>query len=298
MAMRFLLVMLLVVGSLGLTQVSLADQDEPASPSEVADLFDPSDPVYAAAAAEATAMEVASAVEFASPAAQERREESRAAFSDASNAEAVELIRETFPEAMTGPTEAVQEALPPNTEIAGFSSEFTAQLVDENGQPAGLLESTTPLTADPATGDPIDLSLSREGDDFVPAEPGVEAELPVQATDDAVLADIGVGFEPVGADPATAVKRADRLIYPSIDTDTDYVLQPVERGLEAFWQLRSAASPQTLRLDYELPPVLSCGCASDPREPTASRSSATAPPSASCGPSAPSTPPGARSRLR
>lgn len=244
---------LLAGGGLVLAQTSRASETTATPPAAVAALFDPADPVYAAAIAEAQARAAADEAELASPAAQERREESADAFADLSDSEAVALVREAFPEAMTGPTEAVEQATPPGTEIAEFSSQFTAQLVAASGEPAGLLESTAPLTTGPNSDTPIDLSLSRDGADFVPADADVEVELPRQAADPALLEAAGIGLEPVSPDPSQAVKRGDRLIYPSIETDTDYILQPVERGVESFWQLRSAASPETVELAYDLP---------------------------------------------
>lgn len=81
----------------------------------------------------------------------------------------------------------------------------------------------------------------------------VPVTLPMEATEPAELSGSGVAVVPADADPATAVKRSDRLLYPSIGTDVDYVLAPTETGVESSWIVRSIDSPQELRLDYRVP---------------------------------------------
>lgn len=190
---------------------------------------------------------------LSTPAAREERAQSQDEFADLSDSQAVALARSTFDELLTGPSEEVP-TLDNGVRIVDYRDQNTAVLQTATGEPFGLLEATTPMTTDASADEAISLDLIADGDGFAPENPRVDVELPSSAEEPTTLPEAGISFAPVGAENVEAERRSDRLIYPSIDTDTDYIVQPTELGAESFWQLRSADSPDTLRLRYSLPP--------------------------------------------
>jgi hypothetical protein len=97
---------------------------------------------------------------------------------------------------------------------------------------------------------------------FRSANPAVDVQFPASVGEPATLTDSGVGFNPVTNSSAEADQHQGELFYPDADgPDTDYILKPEATGAEAFWQLRSAASPEELRLDFTLPAGASLGTA-------------------------------------
>ncbi len=243
--------LVVIAGSVLGSAMAIADTTSP--PPGAASVVDMSDPRYADAIALADARTRAEQRAFNSAAAGEQRQDAQEEFSDLSDSAAVRLARETFPESLTGPTEAAEDALSRGITIADYTSENTAQLVTATGNPAGILESTTPLTTDASADTGIDLSLGRSGNHWQPEAPRVDVTLPNDVSDPATVGNAGIAVQPAGADPTKAEDHADRLLYPSIDTDTDYILQPTEQGVESMWQLRSIDSPTSLRLHYTLP---------------------------------------------
>jgi hypothetical protein len=246
---------LLLTIAFGLTlAMGSSEADTQPSPASVIDLlFSVNEPVYAAAVTKAEQADEADRAEFNSAAAKQEREDSQGEFADVSDTRAVKIARASFPDELTGPTEAGLDSLTNGLHIANYTGEFSAQVETATGQPYGVMESSAPLTTDTSADTPVDLSLERHGDDYLPADSGTDVELPTNATSPATLVDAGISLKPIGADSTPSVERSDRLLYPSIDTDTDYVLQPTERGVESWWQLRSPDSPETLKLQYDLP---------------------------------------------
>lgn len=222
-----------------------------AAPPLIEEMFSPDDPVVAEAVARSERESARRERIFQSPAAEARRAESEDAYADVADGAALALARETFPEELSGPAEVGLGSLSRGLEVRKYTSQFSAQVETATGEPYGLLESAAPLTTDASADTPIDLSLTRVQGGFVPKRSGVDVELPGDSSNPASLD--GISFTPATTAQAMATEHEDRLYYPSIDVDTDYVLQATELGVEAYWQLRSVDSPETLRLHYSLP---------------------------------------------
>jgi hypothetical protein len=95
---------------------------------------------------------------------------------------------------------------------------------------------------------------------FAPKAPHANVDLPKHASGQVELSDVGVafGFEGVGNSKGQLTDAADgsgreMVIYPNTQTDTDTAITYTLSGVETFNYLRSAASPETFSLDYDLP---------------------------------------------
>lgn len=105
------------------------------------------------------------------------------------------LARDVFEEVLTGPSGVIEQSLPSTISVKDFLSPYSAQLVTEDGAPAGLLESTVPMTSDAAATTAIDLDLHRERGDFVTDETSSSLELPLKASDGATLVEARITLE-------------------------------------------------------------------------------------------------------
>ena len=117
-----------------------------------------------------------------------------------------------------------------------------------------MIESTVPLVA-PEGGElaPVDGDLIADADHFEAENPAVDAEIPVALDQGIALEAPGVTVTPASTEGAEGVAVSDAVFYPSTDVDTDTLVTPTPTGIEIFWQLRSADSPQSNAIDLELP---------------------------------------------
>jgi RHS repeat-associated protein len=131
----------------------------------------------------------------------------------------------------------------------------SAALVDRGARPSSLLESRMPLATRGPDGAlaPIDLTLRTTGADFRPANPLVDVSLPVEATGVARLSEVDVGVSLGRAADITAQRTGGHLFYAEALVDADLILAPRLAGFEAMVQLRSAASPERLRMPIDVP---------------------------------------------
>lgn len=189
----------------------------------------------------------------ATPEAKAERRRSRTAFKGASRAEAIEILkREGKPlvEPMpVGPT--LQE----DERIERYLSDRSAQVVDASGQ-TKFIESSSPMLAKDAGGKqkPIDLRLERVGDGYAPANTPASLRLSSDVRGGAALSDIDVGLRPVVSRGSEgAVVGEEKLFYPNVKQDTDFLIAPMSTGVETFSYLRSEDSPEDHALAFDLP---------------------------------------------
>ena len=186
-----------------------------------------------------------------SSAAERRR--SRTEHAGLSRAAASSLLRETFRDAVTSPVfDATSEGL--DGRIVRRIDRRRAVVELDDGR-RSLLQSTVPLTVATAGGGqaPVDQSLERRGDDFAPARPLVPTQIGGTADEGVAFPEAGVTVAPETKNDSAGSLVSDRAFYPSVATDTDYLVTPTPGGIETFFQLRSAASPERLTLDFDLP---------------------------------------------
>ena len=181
-----------------------------------------------------------------SPAASAQQAATRTAFDGLTDEQALLAARQQFASVMDRPAWS-PAALPDGDRVHKWTSTSTAQLEDESGHPAGLLDAGEAVAA-PEDGalHQADLSLERDHGDYVPANAPVDTTLPANIDDPVKIgSDVSVDVQGSGAD---AVAYKDKLFYANTGTDTDVLMAPVPTGFEVSWQLRSPASPQSLDL--------------------------------------------------
>lgn len=137
----------------------------------------------------------------------------------------------------------------------GYVGEMAALVDRPGGGPPALVESTLPLRAAPRGGvaEPIDLTLEREGEGYVPRRVPVGVRFPSRLGDGISLAGAGVRVTPAGGGDGEATSADGRLWWPNVATDTDFSVVPRFDGFETAHVLRSPESPQELRLGLDLP---------------------------------------------
>lgn len=230
-----------------------------ATPAAIASLGGPPamfdatrDPVLRDAQAAARDAAAHRQAERESPEAIDRRRRSRTRFRGLDASGAARAAREHFRGLL-----AVRVGAPGSVlggrKIRRHVSESLALLEDDTGRPDGVLYSSEPLAT--ASGTPLDLRLRRRDGYFEPTAAAVGLRIPVVAGDAVQLPASGVGFVAVGAGRQPAVEQDGSLIFPNAygdAADVDYVLKALPAGVEAFWQLRSPASPETFRLRYSV----------------------------------------------
>jgi hypothetical protein len=195
---------------------------------------------------------------------------------DLDRAEAIELTESVF-----GPQLSETQGIFGGLDVKKYLSENSAIVSSEakpeavlrvgGGSEAGtgsdhrendLLESTLPLETEGPLGGPIpvDLSLDQAGSGLVPAVPLVEVELPKELGEGIELPESEIGIELVGhrkdARPRSSMKTSH---LPERRRRHGLLSRPTPTGLETFSTIRSAESPdsETLRFDLPVADILS-----------------------------------------
>ena len=190
-----------------------------------------------------------------SPQARKQRRRSRRAFAHLTGAKAIDLGTRTFPSALSDPVSPGLN-LGEGEHIDRYLGDFAARIEQPGDQPDTIVESTVPLRATNEQGNktPLQLELESEGDHFESRNPAVEVLYSKDSSEGATFsaADVSVSF--VGAPHgATAREEENRLVLPDAATDTDVWFVPTPGGFQTFAQLRSAASPEALAFDVDMP---------------------------------------------
>lgn len=208
---------------------------------------------------------------------EESREASRTAYSDLDGEQASDLVLDAFPEIMGSPTWD-SLTLPEGFELVNYLGRDSA-LIREDGSstdpdappvdsfdgemqprqlsdPGAVLVSTMPLRA-PEGGqlEPVDPTLVASGENLRPENAAVEASMPTDLKDGIDLRGLGITLAPDNADdagPRTLVGE-DKLFYAGVGPATDFIATSTPAGVETFWQLRSPESPDSSRLELDLP---------------------------------------------
>lgn len=113
--------------------------------------------------------------------------------------------------------------------------------------------STVPLGVRTGTSwQKVDLSLTRQGDDYAPVRPAVPVTLPGTLASAAALPH-GLALRVRGAATEGRVVAGRTVLYANTAQDTDVVLTPTNSGVEQSTILRSQVSPEDVRMDLTLP---------------------------------------------
>ena len=189
------------------------------------------------------------------PEARQEREASRTAYSGLSAADAAALFTTTFDEELAALNSDPARYLS-DVKLEAIAGDTAATVSDEGD--GSLLEAGIPVRAETETGQlrKVDLSLISDGSGFEPENPLADVQIPVAADDPIELGDSGLAIDISAANPeASADLVGDKTVqYTEVHPDTDLLVAPISDGVELFDQLRSPASPETLRFALELDP--------------------------------------------
>jgi hypothetical protein len=201
------------------------------------------------------------AVEEASldaPRAVTERERSQTKFEHQSVRQAERTAFEAFPAIIDAPAGGMVP-LGPGEKLAGFESADAARL-DLSGGEHAMVVSANPIAVRGASGRwaPLNLHLHALAGSYAADEPSVAVALPKRLQEGARLPTLGVSLTPVDSigtplRGAEGVANGTSVFFANTQSDSDTVLKPTPRGLDASTILRSPASPQTLQFRIGLP---------------------------------------------
>jgi YD repeat-containing protein len=182
----------------------------------------------------------------------EELQRSRTAYEDLGAQSAVSLAKQTF--GIESPS-WVPPGSEPGTRVTGYLSTFTAS-EERPEHDQVLVQSTVPLRVTDEAGNlhPVSLSLREEGSAYLPQSPLVPISIAKDASAGVSLLE-AITVSPGEASPSASVTvTGNRVVWPDVATDTDYMAEPVPWGVETSWQLRSERSPQESSLVFHLGP--------------------------------------------
>lgn len=159
---------------------------------------------------------------------------------------------EAFGEALTSPIwEPLR--LGKNEKVVDYLNTFNAAVDTPEGRQVAV--STTPLRARDENDKlaAVDLTLEQKASAFVAANSSVDLSIGRSAGSAVRLARAGVSVTPVVDSDVAYEHGYGRLWGENVAEDTDQIVQPTTLGAELFWQLRSATSPEQLRLRFSVP---------------------------------------------
>lgn len=186
--------------------------------------------------------------------ARREREDSRQAYAEASKAEAIETAKDKHGDVIHAPEWRALD-LGSKEKLGEFLGRQAARIDREDG-PSVIVESSLPLRTRDDSGDleEVDARLEERDSGFRPRNGLAATHVPKRLADGLEFSDIGVSVKPENAGEASDAELVDgKPFFANSDADTDFFVGSLPAGLEAFWQLRSEDSPQSLRLNFDLP---------------------------------------------
>jgi hypothetical protein len=147
---------------------------------------------------------------------------------------------------------------PPEGESGGRITQYVGENSAIETLPNGkrvVLASTVPLRSSVGSGQnaPTSLVLQDRGESYQPENPLVPVSISKDAGAGASFP-LGITVAPVeAATPESPELVGNSVVYPNTASDTDFMVEPLPRGIEASWQLRSPNSPQANSLVFTLP---------------------------------------------
>ncbi|MHB2000902.1 MAG: virginiamycin B lyase family protein [Solirubrobacteraceae bacterium] len=188
--------------------------------------------------------------ELASPQAVAERLRSRTQFEGDDGAAALSLAKRFF--GVGAPAWAGLEAEGAG-KITGYLGEYGA--VAEVGGRHELVQSNFPLRSSVGSGQlaPVSLKLAAHGSSYEPANPLVPVSI-ASTPGGGVSFPFDVRVAPGEQEaPEGSQLVGDSVFYPGVAKDTDFLVEPVDNGVEASWQLLSQESGEEHGLSFSLP---------------------------------------------
>lgn len=180
------------------------------------------------------------------------RRRSRAAYALQSDRRALSTLRHRFGRLLNRRPSALPHRRK-GERLGRFVSDVAVEIT--NGERSALVESMLRMRTrnDRGRMAAVDLGLRDRGRSFVLANPLVDVRVSERIDGGVRLVDAGVGVAAVAANGSKRPRVvAGKLLWPNVDADTDFAVEPTVTGFETFHFLRSARSPERLSLELDL----------------------------------------------
>lgn len=160
------------------------------------------------------------------------RKMSREAHRGLSRAQARELARKSFPEAVEAPVWAPL-SLRSGEHFDSYVNDFVAR-VKRDGQAPLLAKTFVPMRAEDQAGVKrrVSLELASRGRVIAPANPLVDVAIAKDARDGVRFAKTGIRVAPVGVAEVAGEIVGDRVLAENVATDTDQIVKPTPMGAQ------------------------------------------------------------------
>ena len=181
------------------------------------------------------------------------RKKSRSEHHGLSRAEARKLARSSFDGALALP---VWEplSLRPGERFDSYVNDYAAR-IQRDGKAPLVAKTFAPMRAADAQGVKrrVDLGLVSEGTVVKSRNAGVKLSIAKDARGGVRFDKTAIRVAPVGLDAVDGEIVEDRVMAENVATDLDQIIAPTAQGAQYLWQLRSADSPESVRLRFAMP---------------------------------------------
>ena len=190
-----------------------------------------------------------------SPEARAERRERREQFRSLRRDKVVETLPSEYPETLgSEPWQGID--LQPGEKLENYITSHTARIDRPGSEIDAIAESFYPLAVTDEEGKEraVDLTLEQDGNAFSPKAATVDVSAPARLADGIRLPDFDLKLRPQTSNPdATGSLVEGKLLYPNVQTDTDWAVASAPNGVQLLGYLRSASAPEELRLVQTLP---------------------------------------------
>lgn len=169
-------------------------------------------------------------------------------------AQALALAREKFAALMLRPLWQ-GPVLAPGEQSTVYVGDRAMRMKRPGVAGGAFIESTLPLRSSVRSGypAPVDVTLEDRGAVYAPRNPLVAVDLAKDPAQGMLFPARGVRVRPTNVSPFSVAESTEgKLFFANAWPDTDYVVAPVPGGAQAFYVLRSAASPASYELAVDI----------------------------------------------
>jgi RHS repeat-associated protein len=206
-------------------------------------------PGFQAAVAQAQQAEAARVTGLSSPSSVAARLASQTAYANETPTAALAAAKQAFPGPVAGPGDRPLGSGPARRISDGEAA------VQGAGGKWSLAVGAGPVFGKDAAGHekPVDLALADQGGSFAPQVAAVPVSIPKSSNSPLVFDGSGIAVHFGSGAGVAAQQSAGAVYYANIGQDTDAAIRPVPVGAEVSFVLRSAASPSSQTLAFDLP---------------------------------------------
>lgn len=137
--------------------------------------------------------------------------------------------------------------------FAGYRNDYSAQ-IDRIGKPPLIAQTFVPMRDRAVDGSTrrVSLGLVEQATSITPRNPLVDLSIARASDGPLRLRQVGLSVTPA-VDEVAGVVDGDRVYAEGVGVDLDQIVQPTVLGAQLMWQVRSADSPEAVRLHVGMP---------------------------------------------